>query len=42
MAIEKRSFVSDSNGKLNVRIVKKLDVDLVKKYLMIGLGHRID
>jgi hypothetical protein len=41
MAIDKRSFVSDANDKINVRIVKKLDVDLVKKYLMAGFGHAV-
>ncbi len=40
MAIDKRSFVSDSNDKLNVEIVKKMNVDLVKKYVMQGLGHK--
>jgi hypothetical protein len=40
MAIDKWSFVSDSNDKLNVEIVKKMNVDLVKKYVMQGLGHK--
>ena len=40
MAIEKRSFVNDANDKINVKIVKKMDVDLVKKYLLQGLGEK--
>ena len=40
MAIEKRSFVNDANDKINVKIVKKMDVDLVKKYLLQGLGQK--
>ncbi len=40
MAIEKRSFVNDVNDKINVKIVKKMNADLVKKYLLQGLGHK--
>ena len=40
MAIDKRSFVNEADDKINVRIVKKLDTDLVKKYVMAGLGHK--
>ncbi len=40
MAIEKRSFKNDANDKINVEIVKKMDVDLVKKYLLQGLGQK--
>lgn len=40
MVIDKRSFVNEADDKINVRIVKKLDTDLVKKYVMAGLGHK--